>query len=162
MWYCKHVIATASRFPVSTSLPWIKMNGVPWPQSFKSGHLKCDSRCKQLQEWSNFRSCADIEYLQPLSIGLCSAWWLGKSYASIYRFVVPFSLWLTVVSSGQDWWNNISTDSAMPMHAIAASLVIFTVDQNNIRLSGYRALAFAEKRAAGGLGKASSTETGAV
>lgn len=50
----------------------------------------------------------------------------------------------------------------MPMHAVVASPVIFTVDQNNIRLSGYHAPAFAERRAAGGLGKASSTGTGAV
>lgn len=52
--------------------------------------------------------------------------------------------------------HHLSRDSVMPMHAIASSPVIFSVDQNNIRLSGYHALISAEKRAAGGFRKASS------
>lgn len=51
-----------------------------------------------------------------------------------------------------------SRDSVMPMHAIAASQVILSVDQNNIRLSGYHALVSVEKIAAGALRKVSSTE----
>lgn len=55
------------------SLAWIKMNGVPWPPAFKSGCLKCGSRFKHTQKWSNFRSCVNIKYLQLVSIGLTSA-----------------------------------------------------------------------------------------